>query len=323
MKHIVLGLCCFCSTQFSILAQVAMPSLDLTTPVISSAAAAWEKVSYGTLSYYESSGDRRLDQNDTYKFDSDGVYATALYSAESFCLGGSYRDRTTDVKMSQTYDGEIPLEENEGRAYLALLLDGFATIGIGAYEKGEKKYLDTLNPSVETRQSAMSGSTSLRFMEYYYFGFQADRVRQKREDTVDNSWMDYTFGLAALFGQEGQTQLRVEYSETHSPRSEESPWDGKQGDVHPKTTISRGAVEIKIKGLLFSGKRTETIQDRVFTSMDNNQTATEHRRVETEGSVVWVPPQGLMLGFSFVQDQTEHVYEDSHMAFKINVGYLF
>lgn len=304
-------------------AQVAMPSLNITSPVVSAAAAAWNKISYGTASYYESSGDRILDDKEIYKYDSNGISSTVLLSEESFHIGGSYQSRNSTVKLDRYYDGEIPLEESTTKAYLALLLDGFAAIGVGGYNFEEKRYFDQTHKSVKTKQSAISGSTSILFLENFYVGLQADRVKQKRDNVVDNSWMDLTYGLAALFGEKEGTQIRVEYSITNSPRSEESSWKDEESNIHHKTTISRGALELKFKGLLFSGRTKQTVVKRDFTCSDTQESADKLKRVETEGSVMWVPQKGLMLGFSFIKDTTDYVYKDDHNAFKLNVGYLF
>ncbi len=317
---IILALCPFITA--TAIAQVVSPPLDPTEGVIIPAAAGWRESTAVGISYHEGNGTRALDDNQTYQFDANGSSINATFQAGNFFIDGFYDDLKTNVKMDQYYDDSVILQMTDSRLNIALKGNDFVTIGLGGRSAVSRIGFDS-SSDAETRAKIKTiGSISIKFQDIFYFGGGFERVREECSYEVDNSWNNIVSGVAIVLGDPGDSRFRMEYSFAYSPENVNQAQGTLTGNSHPKTLTSRLAVDITFNGLLFSLKGTDVRKD-VEYSGPVGQSFDEITIIKTQTGVLWVPQEGLILGFYFLSDKTVRNYEDDNSEFRINIGYLF
>ena len=126
-----------------------------------------------------------------------------------------------------------------------------------------------------------------------------------------------------MFGSPGATQFRAEYSYASSPKAESDAQGDLLSSIHHETIVSRFSGDLLMKGLLFSGKSIQTKQLLAEPYDHVGEKFSEKVTTNTEGGVLWIPQEGLVLGFYFAAESTSYFYEDEHTEFRINLAYIF
>lgn len=307
-------------------AQVITASLDPTQPVTMPAAAAWREAMVLGGSYLEQTGTRTLNKQQIYQFEGSGFSANAVFQISNFFIDGYTSQIKTDAKIDQYYPagGVINLAHSDNRLNIALTGNDFVTIGLGARVIDSTDYFDPTFDSATTSQMRTIGSISIKTMEFLYFGLGYERVRESNDFAVDLNWNNLLGGLGVKLGEAGATRFRAEYSFAFSPRTENDV----QGDLlpakHNETTTHRLGMELMFSGLLFAFNGKQTNIDLSSVSAPPGVVLPDKMsKSRTSGGVLWIPDEGLMLGFYFANEVTTFSFKDERSEFRINLGYLF
>ncbi|MBU3914691.1 hypothetical protein KKA14_04080 [bacterium] len=312
--------CGFLSTNIH--AQVVTPSLDPTVAVVLPAAAGWRATGGVGASYYEASGSRKKDTGlQLHKTDTTGMNVNAAFKVGNAFIDSYFGQETTDVQVDQ-YTGNINKGKDDFRINLALAGSDSVVVGLGGHNTSSYDSVDLTNDSVTTSVARIGGSVSVK-MGSVFLGGGYQRVKQNSDYQVENTWDIATAGLAFMTGESGGTRFRVELSFALSPHASNEIAGDLEPSEHPATSTTRYGAELMIGGLLFTyqGFNTMEVNDKPKT-VD----LIDYYQIETSGSdagVLWIPKDGLILGFHFSSDTKTFVDNDESSAFRVNIGYLF
>jgi hypothetical protein len=304
-------------------AQMVTASFDPTQAVFLPAAAGWRENAVAGFAYSEANGNRIVDDKEVYKFNRSGIRANVHGKFSNISVEAAIEQQKTDVKGEYLVDGWINLDRDSGRLLIAMSGNDFVSVGLGGHTNSHTDYYDASHDSESTDQTDVLGSISVKVMDMFYLGGGFGRIKEQSSYTVDNNWNYAALGVAAIFGQPGETRFRVEYSYASSPEAES---DG-QGDmgtaIHHETNTSRLAAELMMSGLLFSLNGKQKII-RFDEYVVHNQLGYKRiKQTSSEAGVLWVPEDGLTLGFYFGSSETEFYFEDKLTEFRVNIAYVF
>jgi len=301
--------------------QVITPSMDPTQSILMPSAAGWREKPAVGVGYQEGSGTRDLMGKQVYQFDNSGVDGNLSFKAGNVFVEMYASQNSTNVKLERFYDGQINLQFDDTRLNIALAGNDFMTIGLGVRSTESKDHVDATHDSEITKAVRTIGSISVKTLDIFFLGLGFERVKEENGYAVDLTWNNIVSGLAMHLGQPGGTQFRVEYALAHSDSEE----NGLTGDLvenrHPATTITRMSGELKFSGLLFSLSSEESTIDA--NMIENGETVEEIKTVNTQGGVLWIPENGLSLGFYFLTSTADASYHDSNGSFKVKLAYIF
>lgn len=317
---ILAALCLMATDGYS---QVVTAPLDPTAPVRMSSAAGWREKSVAGVTYRESNGNRELDSVDIYKLDTAASTANLAFHFSNMALEGYIRTMNTDVTLERYYPGRINLKLEDTRLSIAMSGNDFVSVGLGGQTIKTEDYIDATNDAETTKQTGVHGSISMKFMDGFFLGGGFERVKQESSFTVENVWNTVTGGIAMMLGSPMGTRFRAEYSLSNSPKAETDAQGELLAAVHNKTTVTRMAAELQLKGLVFAanGHETKVLLDTPVV-FDGEEYA-ERKSTITEAGVLWVPPAGMTLGFYFATETTSFFYEDYKTEFRVNLAYVF
>ncbi len=304
-------------------AQVIIAPLDPSDSVVMPGAAGWRDTQAVGFSYSERSGKRKLNNQDVYDFDSSGISGNGAFKIGNVAVDAYMSRKTTDASVSQYYEGPINISLDDSRFSIAMAGNDFVSVGLGGHVIASKDYFDATNDSQKNTETRIGGSVSIKAFEVLYFGGGFERVKYSSDFQVENVWNSASAGLALRTGQPGDTRFRLEFSVTAEPYEKSDA----QGDLlsheHQKSKLTRYAAELMINGLLFSLNATETrieLDSTITLYGEEVDTIIKNRG---GAGVLWVPENGLVLGFYFGYDKTTSFYVDENSEFRINLGYTF
>ena len=304
-------------------AQVATASIDPTQPSISGAATGWKKDRVVFGSYFTGSGARNFEKQDIYEFTRSGNVAGITLPWGPMVVEGSALNWSQQTSISKRYNGGIPISVNGSRAHVALNHDGWASIGVSSVIKKTTNYVNIDVPEEIKTANGIGGSLALSLMENYFIGAGTNNVRSTGDDMVDNKWKETQVGVGVRFGMKGGFQFRAEAATVKSDRAESKAFGEFVANIHFAEETEFNQVEMSINGLIFSFKGSKKT---VFADIVVAEGADPIDSVVTEvgeSGVLWVPQDGLVLGFYFVSEKTTEVFEDTHNIFKVQSAYVF
>ncbi len=304
-------------------AQMVTASFDPTQPVFLPAAAGWRIDSFVGFSYSEANGSRTIDDDEVYKFDSSGVKANIGGKFSNISVEAYLEQQKTDVKGEYLVNGWINLDRESGRLSVAMLGNDFVTVGLGGHTDSYRDYFDSSHDSETTTETNVLGSISVKAMDVIYIGGGFGRVKEQSTHTVDNNWNYAALGLGAIFGEPGETRFRFEYSWANSPEAESKRQGEEEEAIHFDTTTTRMAAELMISGLLFSFSGKEETRKLNETFSIGDEDYNDIKIMINEAGVLWVPQNGLTLGFYFGSKETDFYFKDKLSEFKVNIAYIF
>lgn len=117
--------------------------------------------------------------------------------------------------------------------------------------------------------------------------------------------------------------FRIETSVVHSPEALATAKQDQEEGVHHKTTVIRGNIEAKYKGLVvefFLKDTTEAVE--LENPLTGEKVDAIHEIMSQFGFLI-VPNEGLVLGFHFRSDSTKQLFTDQKDSFRITLAYVF
>ena len=174
-------------------------------------------------------------------------------------------------------------------------------------------------------QTSTIPSMSIKFGSIIYFGGGVEIVKETVSHTVNNHWINSVAGLAIMTEKTDGFQFRIEGSATNSPEATATAKQNLEQSIHNRSATIRGALDVQYKGLVFEAF---TIDTREFLSeeiidMPTNTSISEIHTVNTQFGFLIAPDDGIVLGFHFRSDMTEHIYTDKHDSFLVSLAYNF
>ncbi len=306
--------------------QVVTPSLNIISKPVMPASSSWLKIDSVGGEYTDGNGKRKLNGEDINNLDVESTYGILAFSFGDLDVAGYIEEATFDTKHDTTFDGSFLNDSSE--TYLSLSLTGQGNVTVGAAFHEVNKNVFVSSPDYENENFKHSGilaSFSIKIADFLFLGGGIERIKETSTLTIDNGWTDVTGGIALWFGQETDTQFRVEISATESPesKSEADQSDTMLSAEHPNSRTNRLNIELMMNGLLFSIANTNKVFYHEYTNSDTGESADQSEDIINEGSVQWIPEDGLVLGFSFKSFEHKEIYQDKIESFKINLGFKF
>lgn len=304
-------------------AQVVTPSLDPTVPTRLAAGAGWRETSTVGGGYEDRSGKRDqwgLPVHEYAGGRTDGVVALMM-DGTVLELGGSNESNLVSTQAISSYPVLNGLLES--RASFALLGGGFASLGL-SYDLVERDTaVSLILPSSLDKEARVSGSLSMKLGEVIYLGGGYTKTNQTSDVAVDNNWTEYTTGVALRTGMPGGTRFRLEVSSTKAAESVKLASPLKIASRHPLTVTNQVSMEVMISGLLFAGDAIDRLAD--VNTVDTTTGALIHgdHYQTNRGGVLWVPAEGMVMGFYFGNESRTKVFTDTYDLFQIKLGYVF
>ncbi len=304
--------------------QVVTPSMNPTTPLYHPAAAGWRTPPSVGLNYFDRIGSRSYQDLNIYEFSGSGyTFVTNFNMGERFAFGGHYYDDTTEVDKSTTYPGEINLKTTETQVNITLSHEGFAVFGLGLRNGETKDFINDTNPEEKTTRTSTFPGMSIKLGSSFYFGGGVEIVKESSTYTVNNHWTNTIFGLALMSEKNEGFMYRIELSSLNSPEAEATAKNELVANIHNKSTTSRINLETQYKGLVFEAFTIDTRESTSITDTTSDTSIDEIHKVSTQFGFLIAPDQGIVLGFHFRSDKTDHIYSDSLNSFQISLAYNF
>ncbi len=311
----------FSFSALNIQAQVVTPSLDPTAPVELPAAAGWRDTGGIGVSYYESSGNReKEDGMQLHKTDTTGTSINAAFKVGKVFIDSYFANETTEVQYDQ-YSGSVNLGKDDSRINFALAGSESVVVGLGGHNTSSRDRVDATYDSATTTVARIGGSVSVK-MGNIYAGGGYQRVKQDSNYQVENTWDTMAVGLAFKVGEPGETRFRMELSVAFSDQTRNYVM-GLEPSEHAATSTSRYGAEIMFDGLLFTFQGYTTKEEFESPTTVNS---IDYYDKDTSGSdvgILWIPVEGLILGFHFSSYKMTFADIDESSEFRINLGYLF
>ncbi len=306
-------------------AQSITASFDPTDFVRMPAAASWRDTKGIGGTYREASGNRSIDGNETHKYDISASSANLHLKFSNVSFDAGVGQWSNSITTEQQQNIPMLLDQSIGRINLSLLGNEFVSVGLGAWENDRHEYHDATDDNRHITESAIVGSISVKVFDFLYLGAGYERVKEKSDGRVDNHWNNVLVGASAMFGDPGGTRLRLEYSFFNSPKAESDSQGLLKESVHNEIQTNSYSAELMLNGLLFVGRGSE--EKLFFDDPVSLQPGGKEYDVLTlasnEAGVLWVPENGIVLGFFFATTKTTLMFEDETSEFRINIGYIF
>ncbi len=302
-------------------AQIASPSLDLSFPTAAPAAAGWRTQMAVFGGYQEGTGQRRAQNIDVFEYSSvksDVGFTVPVWNAVLEASAANFTQKT-NVSASP---GTVPLQGSTNQLRLAMGDQDWASVGVGVREIRQTDFFDVANPKLQRTQSTIDGSVSFRFAESIYLGLGGSKVRQRSPLFVDLVYKETFGGIGLVLGTPGETQFRFETGSRKSPTIEAVATTTKGAAWHSAERSKYAEVELLIRGLLFSGRLQELTKKSVSIT-PNPPSPSEYKETVSESGVMWIPKEGMMLGFYFVNYKAAEAFEDTNSLFQVRTGFVF
>ncbi|MDX2471147.1 MAG: hypothetical protein QNL04_11285 [SAR324 cluster bacterium] len=323
MKNLIMGLVCTLGFTTSGMAQIATAPLDPTQPVLTGAAAGWRMKAAAVGSYFTGTGKLSIENEDFYEYTRNGNSAGITIPWGPVAFEASSVNWSQQTTLTETYSDEVPVSFASAEAHLGLNHEQWASIGVSAKDVSEKTYLDGDVTEDANSENSLGGSLSLQMGGSFFLAAGTRDVKSSGDSVVDNRWKETQVGVGMIFGSPEETRFRLESSFAKSPEKQKQAFGDKSFSYHPKTEIDYNQVEFSISGLLFAVREEREKSTSKYTGDDGVVYSDTMVAVLTETGVLWVPQNGLVLGFYFVNEKTTDSFEDTQSSFKIHSGYVF
>ena len=304
-------------------AQVATAPIDPTQPIVSAAAAGWKKDRVAFGSYFTGSGKRSFEGQDIYEFNRSGNTGGLTLPWGPMVIEGSALNWSQQSSLSKRYNGAIPISLSSSQGHVAVNHDGWASIGVSSVIKKTTTYLNTEFTEDSRTENGIGGSLALSLMGNYFIGLGSNNVKSTGDAIVDNKWNERQTGVGMRFGEPGGFQFRLETAMIKSDRAEADQLSDLVANIHFSEETELNQIEISIDGLIFAFKGSKNIIFADYVSEEGTTNMTEVVTEVSESGVLWVPQEGLVLGFYFVNEKTTEAFEDTHNIFRVQSGYIF
>jgi len=306
-------------------AQVATPPLDPSQPVLMPAANSWRYVkgsnekddkrtatlAMGTNKKVRSNADKSVEWNET------GSQGILLAQTENVNIEASFIPSQTITQTSTNPAGAQSISKSKisgstiGFAYLAKAISFGASYRTSDYQPG------TQNTEKETGNGA---SITAQLANVFFFAWGIEQVKQAETYKSANKWNQSAYALALMAGKPDETQLRLEYSNLHSPKSVAQITG--QKNIHPETFRTLLSAEVKMGPILLS-YQSDGVRNLEIATESVPGYNTSNRKI----GFGWVPANGLILSLyqtTETKDSTWSSYQDREgTRSDLNIGYNF
>ncbi|OGG98942.1 MAG: hypothetical protein A2600_06125 [Candidatus Lambdaproteobacteria bacterium RIFOXYD1_FULL_56_27] len=306
----------------SLSAQVVVPALDPTQPTLSAGAAGWREGDVVGSSYSDHSGSRKVGDLEVIKY--TGGRLTGLVGVQFSTLAvelSSTGDRP-NTKPGTGFDHPVTLKRDRQRASFSVLGSDFANLGLRTETDSKVQWMSATAVQVKTKLDKTAGDLSVKIGDSFYAGGGYAKVKEKSDLTVDNNWTETMAGVGLRFGAPGGSRFRVEVGWINAGKAVQSAYLTKAQAVHPATDTQLASLELEISGLLFSA--SSAVEEENVTLIDpvSGQSSGVTRN-SSRGGVLWVPKEGMVLGFAFGNEKVSQLYTETFSDFEVKLGYLF
>lgn len=299
--------------------QVATASLDPTYYNTMPAATSWRYGSTVGIRYKQGIGYGETDTIRDSALTDTNSNAIASFQMSTASLEIGYKSFQEVIDADADASTDTTIKGSKTNLNLAVRGLGFASLGVKyhTYTENVESTTSSVTASSEAKTTGFGGGVSFRFIQILYLAGGVERVSSTSPDTVDNSWLETSLGLALLTGKPGATQFRLEYNYIGSPEKIESASDSLSQSEHKETTEYTGHAELLWRDFLFSFKGYTKTQKATSSSGDDQITTTN-----TYG-FAWKAQEGFTIGSYYSQSKLETspttLYRDNQVA--ISVGY--
>ena len=323
MKNLVIGLACTVGFASSGFAQIVTAPLDPTQPVLTGAAAGWRMKASAVGAYFTGSGKRSLEGVESFEYTRSGNTAGITIPWGPVAFEASSLNWSQQTTLADSYDDDLPVSLASAEAHIGLNHDEWASIGVSTKDITEINYLGTDAIEDSNSENSLGGSLSLQMGGVFFLGAGTNDVKSSGDFVVNNRWKETQVGLGLIFGSPEGSQFRVETSMVGSPETKQKAFDGKDAAYHPKSEVEYNQIEFSISGLLFAVTEKRNKAEYKYTGEDGTVYSDSMETVVIESGVLWIPQDGLVLGFYFVNEKAIEEFEDTNSSFKIHSGYIF
>ena len=303
--------------------QVVTPPMDITDAPDMPGAVGWMEGIRGGGLYLER-GQERVSNGETI-FDTNvsGFQGNLAFAVGNANVVASYYEDSSKVSLGYNYEESIHISTSDTIVSAAITGGEFTTIGLGVRTIVSDDYVSRENPLEKTTENRTIGGISFVFFESLYFGGGVERVNQSSTYTVDNDWTNVVTGTAYQIGEPGGAQFRLEYSFRYSPESVKDANNDELESAHYKTTTSRLNLDLMFSGLLFA---ISGLDRRINAQPEHPTTGKaieEIKQTRNQFSVLWIPQEGLSLGFAFAKIEEKNTFQEKGDEFQIKGGFVF
>ena len=306
----------------SLSAQVVVPALDPTQPTLSAGAAGWREGGVVAGSYSDHAGVRKVGGLEAIKY--TGGRLTGLvgmqFSGVAFELS-SIGDRP-NAKPGSGFEHPVTLKHDHQRAAFSVMGSDFVNLGLRSESESRVQWLSATAAQAKTQWSKTAGDLSVKLGESFFIGGGYGKVKEKSDLTVENNWTETLVGMGLRFGAPGGSRFRLEVGSINSAKAVQSAYLTKTEAIHPAVDTQLASLELDLSGLLFSA--SSVVENENVTLIDpvSGQTSGVTRN-SSRGGVLWVPKEGMVLGFAFGNEKVTQLYTESFSDFEVKLGYLF
>lgn len=306
----------------SVFGQVATPPLDPTVRILKPAAASWryikgenesddQRTATISIASYGGSGEND-DGDEKWKVGRTQLLMLAKtenVNMEAFLIPTETR---TDEVTTSGVTTETETKSSETQLNFAMLKRQFS---FGGFYRATETKVGTLKA---IKRTGMGGNATWQAKRVFFLTAGFENVEEDKSYKAANSWQNITWGGAMMAGKPDETQFRVEYSNTHSDRSEKTA-TGLYTNVHQETDDTILAAEVKMGKLVFSFQ-SQTVALKEWVEKGKAETTTEQVTL----GFAMAPPNGVVFSGYYVSEKIDDNNESSKAAYiRLHVGYNF
>jgi len=304
-------------------AQFLVPTLDPTVPTLTAAATGWRTHHVMAASYSDRTGQRKISGVQDFEYAGAVSRAVLGLKFDTTAMDFSGVSESLHTVPAAPYSQPVTLKREVSRVSLAMLGSDFVSLGLTSVAEKQTDWASIDYPVVSSKVEKTGGSLSIKMGSSFYAGGGFSRVKESSYLSVDNNWVETNFGAALKTGTPGGTQFHMEFGYFGSPSSQKEAVAGQGAAVHGQTAVQIGTIELDMGGLVFTANgKTEVVNAKIVDLL-SGLSADSITTTQSSGGVLWVPQEGMVLGFSFGNKMVTQIYDDSFSDFEVKLGYIF
>ncbi len=318
--------------------QIATPSLDPASIAEMPAAAIWRNNTTAALNINYGTGSRITESSTINDISVMGFGGTFGAIRDDWVIEFEYvPSYTTTIKTNgMQYDAV----EDIMHLNVAFDLGKESSWGLKYKQYGHYNNVDG-DKLYEAQETTMGAGLSFGFDQTFYLGVGYEMVNDNEINNLRkaNSWANLLLSAAFYKGGGKGKSYRAEYSMITSDETVVASGSGKDGNVHPKTSDTRMAIEYQSDEWLFLGE-LQTIDETWSTSesgtkfrrigvfYNNAPFGKKSKYVKTTLGVSLVPQKGMVMGLKYNDHKEEYDTENNTRTaklteFQFDIGYNF
>jgi len=304
-------------------AQVVVSPLDPTLEVLNAGAAGWRTTDVIATSHSDRTGQRKIKDVQKFEYAGSVAKATLGMKFDTAAIDLSNLSETRRTVPEAPYSQPVVLGHDISRVSLSMVGGDFVSLGLTSASEKKVSWESVDFPKVVSERKKTGGSLSIKMGSSFYGGGGFSRVKERSNLAVDNNWVETNFGAALKTGMPGGTQFHMEYGYFGSPSSRKEAVADLGAAIHGQTVTQVGVFELDLSGLVFTASGKKTVVSAQVVDALTGVSASAITSDESHGGVLWVPQDGMVLGFSFGSKRVTQIYTDTFSDFEVKLGYVF